>query len=253
MVNMNFRPNQPFVGQSAFAHKGGMHVSGVSRIAASYEHIDPERVGNERRMLVSELSGRSNIVAMAAAAPHPRRSEADGRDSRPRRLDGERRLPVRGGRRLVRPAGAAVRRHVPPALRAAELSRQRGDQRRGEIRTEATVKIRIGDEFRHEVAEGDGPVNALDAAMRKALNGSFPNLAKLHLVDYKVRVINSEAATAAGVRVVIESQDEDDVWGTVGVSENVIEASWIALVDSFEYKLFKDEEGGSLSSGRGPG
>ena len=105
------------------------------------------------------------------------------------------------------------------------------------------MKIRIGDEVRHEVAEGDGPVNALDAAMRKALNGRFPGLRKLHLVDYKVRVINSEAATAAGVRVVIESQDETDVWGTVGVSENVIEASWIALVDSFEYKLWKDSEG----------
>jgi 2-isopropylmalate synthase len=112
----------------------------------------------------------------------------------------------------------------------------------GRIRTEATVKIRVGDLVKHEVAEGDGPVNALDAAMRKALHGSFPNLAKLHLVDYKVRVINSEAATAAGVRVVIESQDENDVWGTVGVSENIIEASWIALVDSFEYKLWKDED-----------
>ena len=124
-----------------------------------------------------------------------------------------------------------------------------------ELRTEATVKIRIGDELRHEVAEGDGPINALDAAMRKALHGRFPNLAKLHLVDYKVRVINSEAATAAGVRVVIESQDEDDVWGTVGVSENVIEASWIALVDSFEYKLCKDEEAARSPSpsGRGPG
>ena len=121
----------------------------------------------------------------------------------------------------------------------------------GEIRTEATVKIRIGDEVRHEVAEGDGPVNALDAAMRKALNGSFPDLRELHLVDYKVRVINSEAATAAGVRVVIESQDEDDVWGTVGVSENVIEASWIALVDSFEYKLYKDEEAAKSPSPSG--
>ncbi|MCP3938741.1 MAG: citramalate synthase, partial [Actinomycetia bacterium] len=108
----------------------------------------------------------------------------------------------------------------------------------GEIITEATVKIRIGDRQRHEVAEGDGPVNALDAAMRKALNGSFPNLKDLKLVDFKVRVINSEAATAAMVRVVIESKDEDDVWGTVGVSENIIEASWIALVDSFEYKLY---------------
>jgi 2-isopropylmalate synthase len=123
----------------------------------------------------------------------------------------------------------------------------------GQIRTEATVKIRVGEIVRHEVAEGDGPVNALDAAMRKALNGSFPNLARLHLVDYKVRVINSEAATAAGVRVVIESQDENDVWGTVGVSENIIEASWIALVDSFEYKLWKDEERSPSPSGRGPG
>jgi 2-isopropylmalate synthase len=113
----------------------------------------------------------------------------------------------------------------------------------GEIRTEATVKIRIGEDVRHEVAEGDGPVNALDAAMRKALNGRFPALRKLRLVDYKVRVINFDASTAAGVRVVIESQDETDVWGTVGVSENVIEASWIALVDSFEYKLWKDAEG----------
>ena len=109
--------------------------------------------------------------------------------------------------------------------------------------TEATVKLRIGDEMRHEVAEGDGPVNALDAALRKALDASFPNLAEMHLVDYKVRVINSEAGTAAGVRVVIESRDAHDVWGTVGVSENVIEASWIALVDAIEYKLCKDERG----------
>jgi 2-isopropylmalate synthase len=113
--------------------------------------------------------------------------------------------------------------------------------RQGELNTEATVKLRIGDTVRHEVAEGDGPVNALDAAMRKALEAAYPNLAEMALVDYKVRVINSEAATAAGVRVVIESRDEQDLWGTVGVSENVIEASWLALVDSFEYKLCKDE------------
>jgi 2-isopropylmalate synthase len=111
----------------------------------------------------------------------------------------------------------------------------------GGVVTEATVKLRIGAEVRHEVAEGDGPVNALDAALRKALNGHFPNLAQMQLVDYKVRVINSEAGTAACVRVVIESRDDDEVWGTVGVSENIIEASWIALVDSFEYKLYKDE------------
>ena len=113
----------------------------------------------------------------------------------------------------------------------------------GHTTTEATVKLEIGDEVRHEVAEGDGPVNALDAALRKALNGHFPNLRGVHLVDYKVRVINSEAGTAAAVRVVIESQDADGAtWGTVGVNENVIKASWDALVDSIEYKLCKDEK-----------
>ena len=111
----------------------------------------------------------------------------------------------------------------------------------GTTTTEATVKLRIGEEVRHEVAEGDGPVNALDAALRKALNGHFPNLRNVQLVDYKVRVINSDAGTAAAVRVVIESQDEDgSTWGTVGVNENVIKASWDALVDSIEFKLYKN-------------
>jgi 2-isopropylmalate synthase len=112
----------------------------------------------------------------------------------------------------------------------------------GELNTEATVKLRVGEKLRHEVAEGDGPVNALDAALRKAMNGDFPNLREMQLVDYKVRVINSEAGTAAGVRVTIESRDPSDVWGTVGVSENIIEASWKALVDAVEYKLCKDEQ-----------
>jgi 2-isopropylmalate synthase len=113
----------------------------------------------------------------------------------------------------------------------------------GRTTTEATVKLRIGDEIRHEVAEGDGPVNALDAALRKALNGHFPSLRDMQLVDYKVRVINSEAATAARVRVVIESRDADgNTWGTVGVNENIIKASWDALVDSIEYKLCSDEQ-----------
>ncbi len=112
----------------------------------------------------------------------------------------------------------------------------------GKTTTEATVKLRVGDEVRHEVAEGDGPVNALDAALRKALNGHFPSLGGVQLVDYKVRVINSDAGTAAAVRVVIESKDADGkTWGTVGVNENVIKASWDALVDSIEYKLCKDE------------
>ena len=115
---------------------------------------------------------------------------------------------------------------------------------REEVTAEAIVKIRVDGRVYFEAAEGNGPVDALNAALRKALHGRFPGLDKLHLVDYKVRVINSEAATAAGVRVLIQSQDEDDVWGTVGVDENIIEASWIALLDSFEYCLYKHDEKG---------
>jgi 2-isopropylmalate synthase len=242
-INMNFRPHQPFVGKSAFAHKGGMHVSGIARNTAAYEHIEPEAVGNERRVLVSELSGRSNVVAMTQRHKIPNDSalmdsilaqvvSLENAGYQFEAADGSFDLLVRRCLGTFKPHFQRLSYHVNVETNSA-----------GEIRTEATVKIAIGDEVRHEVAEGDGPVNALDAAMRKALNGRFPGLKKLHLVDYKVRVINSEAATAAGVRVVIESQDETDVWGTVGVSENVIEASWIALVDSFEYKLLKDEEG----------
>jgi 2-isopropylmalate synthase len=242
MVNMNFRTHQPFVGKSAFAHKGGMHVSAMARNTSSYEHIKPEVVGNERRVLLSELSGRANILALTSRLNIPTDSklmddilarvvamESDGYQFEA--ADATFELLVRKCEDKFRPHFERLKYHVNVETNAD-----------GELLTEATVKIRIGDEIRHEVAEGDGPVNALDAAMRKALNDTFPGLQKLHLVDYKVRVINSEAATAAGVRVVIESQDEDDVWGTVGVSENIIEASWIALADSFEYKLYKDEE-----------
>jgi 2-isopropylmalate synthase len=249
ILNMNFRSHQPFVGKSAFAHKGGMHVSGIARNTAAYEHIEPEAVGNERRVLVSELSGRSNLVAMTQRHKIPNDSRLieailsqvvslENAGYQFEAADGSFDLLVRKCLGTFRPHFERLSYHVNVETNA-----------QGEIRTEATVKIRVGDEVRHEVAEGDGPVNALDAAMRKALNGCFPALRKLHLVDYKVRVINSEAATAAGVRVVIESQDEMEVWGTVGVSENVIEASWIALVDSFEYKIWKDEEGKGKGTG----
>ncbi len=242
MVNMNFPSHQAYVGKSAFAHKGGMHVSAIARNTKSYEHITPETVGNERRILVSELSGRSNIVAMTTKynIEHDKKlmdrilakvvsKEHAGYQFEA--AEGSFDLLVRECAETFLPHFERLNYHVN-----VETSRD------GKTTTEATVKLRVGDETRHEVAEGDGPINALDAAIRKALNGSFPALSKMHLVDYKVRVINSEAATAAGVRVVIESRDEHDVWGTVGVSENVIEASWIALVDSYEYKLCKDEK-----------
>ncbi|HVX11898.1 MAG TPA: citramalate synthase [Pirellulales bacterium] len=240
LANMNFRPGQAFVGQSAFAHKGGMHVHAVARAASSYEHMEPERVGNERRFLVSELSGRSNIMALTAK--HHLEHDRELMDKILARVvvmenEGYQFEAAEGSFHLLVKRCAGTYRPHFERLNFHVTVEAGGDNM---LTTEATVKLRVGDALRHEVAEGDGPVNALDAALRKALTTTYPSLAQMQLVDYKVRVINSEAATAAGVRVVIESRDEHDVWGTVGVSENIIEASWIALVDSIEYKLDKD-------------
>ncbi len=242
VANMHFRTNQPFVGPSAFAHKGGMHVHAVNRVARSYEHVPPESIGNTRRVLVSELSGRSNIIALTSKNNLQQDSELMERVLK-QVVDLENRgyqfeaaeasfdLLVQRAAGTFKPHFELLHYHVDVETDGT-----------GATTTEATVKLQIGDDVRHEVAEGDGPVNALDAALRKALNGRFPNLRGVHLVDYKVRVINSEAGTAAAVRVVIESQDVDGTtWGTVGVNENVIKASWDALVDSIEYKLCKDE------------
>jgi 2-isopropylmalate synthase len=241
-ANMNFRPDQPFVGASAFAHKGGMHVHGVRKNAASYEHIEPETVGNERRVLVSELSGKSNIAEKLSEYG----LEQDG-DLLAKVLDRVQDLENEGyqfeaaeasfvllverlaGR--LQPGFDVLGFHVSVS---GKLGREPASS------TEATIKLRVSESFEHTVSEGDGPVNALDGALRKALEGHYPRLKEMHLVDYKVRVINARAGTAARVRVVIESKDNDDVWGTVGVSENVIEASWLALADAFEYKLAKD-------------
>jgi 2-isopropylmalate synthase len=241
-ANLRQRPSQPFVGTSAFAHKGGMHAHAVARATKSYEHIEPEVVGNARRVLVSELSGRSNIKAVVG--PRPATEAAQLMDRILARVvelenQGYQFEAAQGSfDLLVKKCAGTYRPHFERINFRVNVEADRPDN----VITEATVKLAIDGHVRHEVAEGDGPVNALDAALRKALNGHFPNLAQMKLVDYKVRVINSEAGTAAGVRVTIESRDEDEVWGTVGVSENIIEASWIALIDSFEYKLCKDEE-----------
>jgi len=242
IANLLRRINQPFVGPSAFAHKGGMHVHAVNRFAHSYEHIPPETVGNERRILVSELSGRSNIIATAtklglaedAALMNRVLEEIVNRENRGYQYEAAEAsfaLLVKKLAGSFTPHFNLEKYHVTSESRGAGAT------------TEATVKMYVEDELEHRVAEGDGPVNALDAALRKALKAKYPKLAEMSLVDYKVRVINSEAATAASVRVVIESRDESDgeTWGTVGVDENVIQASWEALVDSIEYKLCKDE------------
>ncbi|NOY41949.1 MAG: citramalate synthase [Planctomycetes bacterium] len=239
IANMHLHSGQPFVGPSAFAHKGGMHVHAVAKAASSYEHIEPAAVGNERRVLVSELSGRSNIIAMATKHNIQNDKELMNRILR-QVVD----LENQGYQFEAAEASfdLLVKRIAGTYLPHFELVQYHSSvvNRGGHPITEATVKLLVNDELRHEVAEGDGPINALDAALRKALNGHFPSLNDMQLVDYKVRVINSDAATAASVRVVIESRDAADTWGTVGVHENIIEASWAALVDSIEYKLCKD-------------
>jgi 2-isopropylmalate synthase len=241
-ANMNFRSNQPFVGASAFAHKGGMHTHAIVRNPASYEHIAPAAVGNERRILVSELSGQSTILTKTTkyALDHDRALMAKilGQVQDLEHEGYEFEAAEASFDLLVKKAAGLYR---PKFERLAYRVNVETDTQGLPI-TEATVKVRVGEEIMHTVSEGDGPVNALDGALRKALQPAYPRLREMHLADYKVRVVNARAESAAKVRVVIEWRDTDAVWGTVGVSENIIEASWRALIDSFEYKLFKDEE-----------
>jgi len=241
LANMNFRNGQPFVGSSAFAHKGGMHTHAVAKNPLTYEHISPELVGNERRMLVSELSGQSTILAKTTkyAVSHDKELMAKIlTEVQNREYEGYEYEAAEASFDLLVKKAAGL--YQPWFERVAY--RVNLEQGASGIVTEATIKLKIAGAVEHTVAEGDGPVNALDAAVRKALLPHFPRLVELQLVDYKVRVVNSKEGTAARVRVVIESRDGLDLWGTVGVSENVVEASWLALADSIEYKLFKDEE-----------
>ncbi len=254
LANMNYRNGQPFVGQSAFAHKGGMHVHAVNRLAKSYEHIEPETVGNVRRVLISELSGKSNILAKTTkyAIAHDsvlmqkildRVQDLENEGYQFEAAEASFDLLVRKCVGQYSPKFEKIHYRVnvesDGGLRDESVSMVSA----GNVApaTEATIKLRVAGRIEHVVAEGDGPVNALDTALRKALIPAYPSLAQMQLVDYKVRVINSTAGTAARVRVVIESRDEHEIWTTVGVSENIIEASWLALVESVEYKLFKDE------------
>lgn len=240
-ANLQWRNNQPFVGQSAFAHKGGMHVHAISKAAHTYEHIEPSQVGNERRILVSELSGRSNIAALT----DKHNVQAD-RQLTDRILAEVVRLENKGYQ--FESAGASfdllVRRLAGtfhPHFETIKYRVVAGDRDAATnvAFAEAIIKLRIGDELSFDAAEGNGPVNALDAALRRALHGTYPALAQVRLIDYKVRVVDSEAGTAAQIRVNIESGDGQETWGTIGVSENIIEASWRALVDAVEYKLHK--------------
>jgi 2-isopropylmalate synthase len=238
-ANLQWRNSQPFVGQSAFAHKGGMHVHAINKAAKTYEHIDPSLVGNERRILVSELSGRSNIAALVDK----------------HNIDADRELTDQILAEVVRlenngyqfeSAGASfnllARRLAGTYTPHFETIKYRvvagdRDAATGASFAEAIIKVRVGETLWFDAAEGHGPVNALDAALRRALLGTYPTLAEMRLVDYKVRVVDSAAGTAAHIRVNIESSDGHESWGTIGVSENIIEASWRALVDAVEYRL----------------
>ncbi|MCA9129820.1 MAG: citramalate synthase [Planctomycetales bacterium] len=250
-ANLQLRNNQPFVGQSAFAHKGGMHVHAVNKAAHTYEHLNPELVGNERRILVSELSGRSNIIALTTK--HNLQSDRQLMDKilaevvRQENKGYQYEAAEASFDLLVRRCANTFKPHFD-TIKYRVVAGDR-DAHRGSAFAEAIIKICVGDEEIFEAAEGHGPVNALDSALRKCLGGAFPALAKMHLVDYKVRVVNGEAGTAARIRVNIESSDHERNWGTIGVSENIIEASWLALLDAVEYKLLLDE--GELQSSRG--
>jgi 2-isopropylmalate synthase len=242
LANIRRNPKLPFVGESAFAHKGGMHVDAVQKVSRSFEHIKPELVGNKRRVLVSELSGKTTIQMKAAEfgidlTKDTIQTKEILKTIKQLEHEGYEFEAAEGSFELI--IKKALKRHKTffklEGFRTIVESNESG-----KMITEATIKVSVGDKIVHTVAEGDGPVNALDGALRKALQQFYPAISKVRLVDYKVRVLNPKEATAAKVRVLIESTDGKEIWGTVGVSENIIEASWQALVDGVEYKLLRE-------------
>jgi 2-isopropylmalate synthase len=248
LVNIAPDPKQPYVGASAFAHKAGLHTSAIARIPDAYEHLPPDSVGNGTRFVVSELSGRSTLALKASelgldmdtpalADVLQRLKDLEHRGYHFEVADGSLEL-------LMRDAGGWAQPYF--SLESFRVAvEQRGD---GEVTTEATVKIHVGGERVIRTAEGNGPVNALDAAVREAIGSKFPALAGLHLTDYKVRVLDTDKGTGAVTRVLLDTTDGDHVWSTIGVSANIIEASWQALSDSLVYGLLHsdstDEQGG---------
>lgn len=241
IANLPQSAHQPYVGRSAFSHKGGIHVSAVAKNPGTYEHIKPELVGNERRVTVSELSGISNLVYKAKDYGVDIKKDTPEVKELIRKLkelehqgyqfeEGEASFEL-----LVKKAIKKIKPH----FELVDFEIRNTKEGAGPTFVEADVKLKVKGQIVESRGEGDGPVNALDDALRSVLEKHFPELEQVKLTDYKVRVLDSQAGTAAKVRVIIESSDEDGSWGTVGVSTNVIEASWQALVDSFEYKLIK--------------
>jgi 2-isopropylmalate synthase len=247
-ANMNLISGQPYVGASAFAHKGGMHVHAVQKDASTYEHVSPESVGNTRKILISELSGVSNISTKLGKKFNLENDKATLRTLLEKVQD----LENAGYQFEAAEASfeLLVRKQINRYRRFFQLEHYRAIVLKIDSSapvSEATVKLKVGDVVEHRVAEGDGPVAALDGALRKSLKNHYPRIDDVHLFDYKVRVINSKDETSAAVRVVIEcrrtgADGTKEIFGTIGVSENVIDASWQALVDAYEYHLIHVEE-----------
>ncbi len=253
ICNVAPNPNQPYVGANAFAHKGGLHVAGVSRDARTFEHIDPSEVGADRRLLISELSGRGTVQARAdqtgvqlgpdgAARVSERVKELEHRGYHLEAADGSFDLLIR------REAGA-----YEPLFRLESwrvIAEKRED---GRVQTEATVKVWIeGGERCVRTAEGNGPVHALDRALRGAIGETYPHLRDIELVNFKVRILDETKGTGAVTRVLLDASDGRDTWGAIGVSENVIEASWEALVDSLEAGMLPARRPGAGHPARAP-
>jgi 2-isopropylmalate synthase len=239
IANVHMPVNQPYVGVAAFAHKGGIHVSAIMKDARTYEHIMPERVGNKQRVLVSELAGQSNLMFKAQELKiNLNMEQAQTKEI----IDKIKAMEHQGYQfegadasleLLLRQASGEIEEMF--TLESFKISVEKIASQA--VVSEAIIKIKVHGEKVYTVAEGNGPVNALDNALRKALIAYYPSIQNMHLSDYKVRVIDEKDATAGKVRVLIESSDFNNTWSTVGVSENIFEASWLALIDSIRYAL----------------
>ena len=236
-ANVAHDPRLPYVGATAFAHKGGIHVSAILRNVDSYQHIDPALVGNEQRVLVSELSGKGNLVYKLQEFGLEVSQEAIQKVLRQIKELESRGFHFEGAEASVELMLRRVAEGYEPPFKLVDFMVVVEHRQGRGVFAEATVKVRIGDQIMHTAAEGNGPVNALDHALRKALEPHYPALANIQLTDYKVRILDSEHATGATTRVIITSSNGHRSWSTVGCSPNIIEASWQALVDSVEYGL----------------
>ncbi len=244
IANITLNERDPYVGNSAFAHKGGMHIDGVCKASSSFEHVDPELIGNKRRFLMSEVAGRKTILDKIREINPVINKESQETEAIIQRL---KELEHQG----YQFEGAestfelVIRKQLgkyKPFFELEKFKLMTEQPTKSGLSASALIKVTVDGQSEITAAEGDGPVHALDKALRKALEVFYPELSHVHLTDFKVRVIDSQSATAAKVRVLIESTDGESIWTTVGVSTDIIEASWIALVDSIEYKLLKELE-----------